>query len=230
VDETPFSTSPESHLFFVLLLKERGIGIDSLAPRFVGEFQKGIDYRGDMEMFRDQFYRHSVIARHNGNYKISVHSGSDKFSVFPHIGEMAEGGFHVKTSGTSWLEAVRLIALKTPSLYRDMHRFALGKFEEASRLYEVTTDVRRIPPLESLQDRDLPGLLDRDDSRQLLHLTYGFLLNAGKEGKSLFRGRIDGALARDEETYWALLEKHIGRHLDFLGVKREAATREEGER
>ncbi len=230
VDETPFATSPESHLFFVLLLKERGIGIDSLAPRFVGEFQKGIDYRGDTEAFRDHFYRHSVIARHNGDYKISVHSGSDKFSVFPHIGEMAEGGLHVKTSGTSWLEAVRLIALRTPSLYRNMHRFALGKFEEASRLYEVTTDIRRVPPLESLQDRDLPALLDRDDSRQLLHLTYGFLLNAGEEGKSLFREGIDRALAGDEETYWALLEKHIGRHLDFLGVKRESATREEGER
>ena len=82
-------TSPENHLFFVILLGQRGVRIESLAPRFVGEFQKAIDYRGDLAEFRRQFYQHAMIAKDHGNYKISIHSGSDKFSVFPSMGELA---------------------------------------------------------------------------------------------------------------------------------------------
>ncbi len=221
IDETPFSTSPENHLFFVILLSQRGIRIDSLAPRFVGEFQKGIDYIGDLKEFRGQFYQHAMIARDYGAYKISIHSGSDKFSVFPSMGEMAGEGLHLKTAGTSWLEAMRLIARKSPSLYREMHQYALSIFDEAAKLYHVTTDLGKIPALDSQKDRDLSRYLDRVDSRQLIHLTYGFLLNAkDKKGKYLFRDRFFRTLTDFEEEYWALLEKHIGKHLTTLGFKK----------
>lgn len=221
IDETPFPTPPENHLFFIIELNHRGIRIDSLAPRFIGEFQKGIDYRGDLRLFREQFSQHALIAQYYGNYKISVHSGSDKFSVFPDVGRLAKDSFHLKTAGTSWLEAMRLIALKTPALFREMHQFALASFEEASKLYHVTTDLSRIPNLEELQDRDLPALLDQVDPRQLLHITYGFLLNAkDREGKDLFRNRFYRALAQYEEDYWSLLERHIENHLISLGVEK----------
>ncbi len=221
IDETPFSTSPENHLFFVILSSQRGIRIDSLAPRFVGEFQKGIDYIGDLKKFRRQFYQHAVIARDYGAYKISIHSGSDKFSVFPSMGEMAGEGLHLKTAGTSWLEAMRLIATKSPSLYRKMHQYALSIFDEAAKLYHVTTDLGKIPALDGQKDRELPKYLDRVDSRQLIHLTYGFLLNAmDKNGKYLFRNRFFGTLTDFEEEYWVLLEKHIGKHLTALGLKK----------
>lgn len=222
VDETPFPTSPENHLFFIIALSHRGIKIDALAPRFIGEFQKAIDYRGDVNEFRKQFYRHVLIAQDYGSYKISIHSGSDKFSVFPHMGQLAKEGLHLKTAGTSWLEAVRLIASVSPALYRRMHQFALSIFNEASKLYHVTTDLNRIPKLEGLQDQELPSLLDQDDSRQLLHITYGYLLNAKDEnGRNLFRDEFNHILAQYEEDYWSLIERHIEKHLTALGLNRE---------
>lgn len=221
IDETPFPTSPENHLFFIIALNHRGVHIHALAPRFIGEFQKGVDYRGDVSELRKQFYRHVLIAQNYGNYKISIHSGSDKFSAFPHMGELAKGGLHLKTAGTSWLEAVRLIASFSPPLYREMHRYALSIFKEASKLYHVTTDLSRIPKIEDLSDKELPSLLDQDDSRQLLHITYGYLLNAKDEnGKKLFRDEFYHILSQHEEDYWSLLEKHIGRHLDSLGINK----------
>jgi tagaturonate epimerase len=221
IDETPFPTTPENHLFFIRDLIRRGVRADSVAPRFIGEFQKGIDYIGDLQAFRDQYYRHVLIARANGDYKISIHSGSDKFSAFPIMGELSEGrALHLKTAGTSWLEAVRLMAVREPSLYREMHRFALASFQEATKLYHVTTDLGRIPILETLGDADLPDLMEKVDSRQLLHITYGFLLNARSEqGHPLFRDRFFEALVRYEEDYWTLLERHIRRHLTTLGLK-----------
>jgi hypothetical protein len=221
IDETPFPTSPENHFFFILELTHRGVHIDSLAPRFIGEFQKGVDYRGDIEAFRRHFYQHRLIAEDFGNYKISIHSGSDKFSVFPHMGELSEGKLHLKTAGTSWLEAMRLVAQVNPSLYREMHQYALSKFEEASTLYHVTTDLSQIPKLEDLPDQDLPSLLDQEDARQLLHITYGLLLNTKKpEGENLFRERLFHLLMNYEEDYWSLLETHFEKHLNSLGRKR----------
>jgi len=214
IDEIPFPTSPALHLFIMIALHHRGVRIDSLAPRFIGEFQKGIDYRGEVTSFTEQFYHHVLIAQHYGNYKLSIHSGSDKFSIFPHVGEIAGGKIHLKTAGTSWLEAVRLISLKDPFLYREMHRQALLTFGEASKHYQVTTDVCSIPQIEALSDLDLPDLLDQENARQLLHLTYGFLL------KSELRDRIFKTLIHYEEDYGSLLDKHIEKHLEYLGAER----------
>jgi hypothetical protein len=224
IDETPFMTSPENHLFFVICLTQRGVRIDSLAPRFVGEFQKAIDYRGDLAEFRRQFYQHALIARDYGSYKISIHSGSDKFSVFPSMGELAGKGLHLKTAGTSWVEAMRLIARRAPQLYREMHQYALTVFHEAAKLYSVTTDLAKIPKLDEVKDRDLPKYLDQDqeDSRQLIHLTYGYLLNARDDkGEFRFRHRFFQTLTDNEEEYWDLLDKHFQKHLLALGLKKE---------
>ena len=224
IDETPFPTSPENHLFFIIALSHRGVRIDSLAPRFIGEFQKGIDYRGDVKAFKEQFYQHCLIAQYYGNYRISIHSGSDKFSVFPEIGKLAGDAVHLKTAGTSWLEAMRLIAQKSPTLYREMHQFAISVFPDATKLYVVTTDLERIPKLESLKDEELPMLLEQEDTRQLLHITYGFLLNArDREERLLFRNRFFNTLNQYEEDYWSLLERHIGNHLVSLGVEKGEA-------
>jgi len=221
IDETPFPTSPENHVFLIIALNHRGVRVDSLAPRFVGEFQKAVDFRGNLEAFCKQFHQHVTISQHYGDYKISIHSGSDKFTVFPFMGQLARNRLHLKTAGTSWLEAVRLITLANPSLYREMHRFALLVFKEASKLYHVTTDLNRIPKLENIPDQELPSLLDQDDSRQLLHITYGYLLNAKeKNERPLFRDRIYQILTQYEEDYWSLLEKHIEKHLESLRVDR----------
>jgi hypothetical protein len=223
MDEMPFPTSPESHFFFTLELNHRGVHIQSFAPRFVGKFQKGIDDRGDREDFRRQFYQHVLIAQNDGNYKISIHSGSDKFSFLSDMGEFSQAYLHLKTSETGWLEAMRLITLRNPSLYREIHHYALSKFKEASELYPMTTHLIRIPILQELKDQELSGLLDQEDLRQLIHITCGYVLNAKDEnGKNLFRDPLYRTLTQYEEEYWSLIEKQLEKYLSALGaIKRK---------
>src|SRR5690606_8751 len=80
IDETMTPTAPESHYFVARELYDQDVDIFSMAPRFCGEFQKGIDYVGDLVQFEKELAEHAAIADHFG-YKLSIHSGSDKFSV-----------------------------------------------------------------------------------------------------------------------------------------------------
>lgn len=218
IDETLTSTSPESHYLVASELIEGGVEITSLAPRFCGEFQKGIDYMGELKQFEKEFKEHFSISEHFG-YKLSIHSGSDKFSVFPIIGRETGGRYHLKTAGTNWLEAVRIIASENPGLYRRMHRFALERLSEAKKYYHISADPARIPDIDSLKDDELPGLMDLEDSRQVLHITYGLILtNRDREGKYTFKDEIYSTLDQYEDSYYCALEKHIGRHLKELGI------------
>jgi len=221
VDETETDTTERDHVFWATELKARGMKWQSLAPKFTGQFQKGIDYIGDLGKFERQFSAHALVAAELGPYKISVHSGSDKFSIFPIIGKNTGGYFHLKTAGTSWLEAVRVIALKNPALYRRMHEHALARFEVDRASYHVTTNLAAIPKISSVADSDLAGLMDKVDSRQLLHITYGSLLSGtDNSGRWLFRDEIYSTLYDHEETYYQMLDRHISRHLETLGVAR----------
>jgi hypothetical protein len=188
--------------------------ITSLAPRFVGEFQKGIDYIGNLEEFERTFATHAALAREFG-YRISVHSGSDKFSAFPAVGKLTRGRFHIKTAGTNWLEAVKVIAVKEPDLYRKLHGAALERFGKATSYYHVTTNLNNVPPLSEVSDAGLPDLFDNPDNRQLIHITYGELLKDEEIGAEFF-----AALHKHIEEYWKALEVHIGRHLETLGVRK----------
>src|SRR5260221_14660848 len=86
VDETDTPTSPAEHLFIGLELKRRGVKAVSVAPRFIGEVEKGIDFKGELKAFEASLRRHVAIAQYCGPYKISVHSGSGKFSIYPILG------------------------------------------------------------------------------------------------------------------------------------------------
>lgn len=218
IDETLTATSPESHYLVAAELAAAGVRISSLAPRFYGEFQKGVDYRGDIGRFTAEFDIHVRIARYFG-YRISVHSGSDKFSVFPVIGALTDGCFHLKTAGTNWLEAMCVIAEVAPDLYRRMHAYALSHLDEARRYYHVSCDPANIPALDTVPDRELAGYFAQDDSRQLIHITYGLLLQAkNDDGSWLFRDEFFAVMDQFESTYMDRLARHIGRHLRELGL------------
>ncbi len=215
IDETTTPTLPAHHLYIVRELIRRGVVVVSLAPRFIGEFQKGIDYIGDLAEFERQFTVHTIIAQSHGDYKISVHSGSDKFSIFPTVGRITGGRFHEKTAGTSWLEAVRLVAAKAPALYRRFHETALRRLPDAQKLYHITPDLSRIPKLDTLKDADLPKLMEQNEARQVLHVTYGFILE-----DEAMRTEFFEALDRHEEDYYQLLDRHFTRHMEGLGIPR----------
>lgn len=218
IDETLTSTSPESHFFVASELISGEVLVTSLAPRFCGEFQKGIDYKGDIDQFTKEFDIHAKIARHLG-YKISVHSGSDKFSVFPIIGDKTNGRYHLKTAGTNWLEAVRVIAAKKPSLYRKMHEFALKNLDEAKKYYHITENIANIPDIATIDDAYFPSFMDMNDSRQVVHVTYGLILQAKNiDGSLMFRDEIYSVLNKYENEFYDALNKHIGRHLSDLGI------------
>ncbi|MBQ3079561.1 MAG: tagaturonate epimerase family protein [Clostridia bacterium] len=220
IDETGTPTRPSEHYFVAGELTRRGVRFMTIAPRFIGEFQKGIDYIGDVNAFDGEMAVHAAIARHFG-FKVSVHSGSDKFSVFPSVGARTNQKYHVKTAGTNWLEAMKIVAMHDPALYREIHAYALTAFEEATQYYHVTTNLNNIPNLETLSDAELPKLFQNDDARQLIHITYGLILSKTDEaGISKFRTRLYAFWRRHEEEYAQALESHIGRHLETLGCPR----------
>ncbi len=222
IDETMTSTSPESHFFVASELAAAGVRVASIAPRFCGEFQKGIDYIGVVAQFEKEFKIHASIAENFG-YKLSIHSGSDKFSTFPIIGEKTQGRYHLKTAGTNWLEAVRVIAMKAPGLYREMHSFALGVLDEAKKYYHIGADVRNIPDIDSLSDNRLPELMNKPDSRQVMHITYGLILLAkNPDGSPLFKERLYAVLHNFEQDYHDVIFNHIGKHLKCLGNESES--------
>ncbi len=216
IDETTEVTTLAQHFYVAHRLISNGVRPISLAPRFVGEFQKGIDYIGNVNDFEKELRGHVAIAKHFG-YKISVHSGSDKFSVFNAIGKCTNGYFHVKTSGTSWLEAMAVISIYEPKLFREILEYAMTVFEEAKKYYHVTADLNRLPGINTLKDKDLIGLFEQNDARQLMHITYGYILNKKDcEGKYTFRDRLYSCLRKYAEEYENRLEKHIGHHLEML--------------
>ena len=221
IDETLTPTSPEAHYFVARELIDGGVEITSLAPRFCGEFQKGIDYIGDTKKFEEEFIAHFAISKHF-DYKISVHSGSDKFSIFPIVGKVTKGRYHLKTAGTNWLEAMKLVAKKAPSLYREIHEFSLQHLDEAKAYYHISAEPSNIPDIDTLTDEELPSLFDNPDSRQVIHITYGLILQAKNEdGQYRFRDRLYDVWNMYEEDYVELLIGHIGKHLDLLGMDKK---------
>lgn len=224
IDETMTPTTPAQHYFVASELVRRNVRFATIAPRFCGEFQKGVDYIGDLAQFEAELAVHAAIARHF-NYKLSIHSGSDKFSVFALIGKHTRGRFHIKTAGTNWLEAMRVAAAADPALYREVHAFALSAFPQATKYYHVTTNLANIPPLGTLADAELPRLFELNDARQLIHITYGQILGAkDASGAPLFSERLYRLWREHAGLYAERLDAHIGKHLALLysGTGREA--------
>jgi hypothetical protein len=211
VDETETPTSPEEHFYVTSELKRLGVKWVSLAPRYVGDFEKGVDYIGDLDVFRAELAKHAAIAKAFGPYKLSIHSGSDKFSIYPIIAELTDGLVHVKTAGTSYLEALRTIAQVNTAFFREILTLARERYETDKATYHVSAELAKVPPEEDIWDTGLPGLLDQFDARQVLHVTFGSVLDQ-------FGERLLTTLDAHEEVYAGMLEAHFEKHLSpFAG-------------
>lgn len=211
VDETPSPTSLAEHLYFATELARLGVRWVSLAPRFVGEFEKGVEYIGDLTALADHLRGHAAIAKALGPYKLSLHSGSDKFSVYPIAAEATGGAVHLKTAGTSYLEALRVAAAARPELLRDIAILALERFSEDVKSYQISGSPAGMPELDALHGSAVGALLEQFDSRQVLHVTFGSALQAhGGELRSLLR--------QHPEAYRAALRRHFERHIAPFAV------------
>ena len=225
MDEVDDPQTPVELFFILLMISHYRIPAQTIAPKFTGRFNKGVDYVGDVEQFKKEFEQDLLVIDYAvkkfglpGNLKLSVHSGSDKFTIYPIMGELIrkyDKGIHVKTAGTNWLEALRCVAKCNPNLYRLMHRKAFEYYEEALQYYHITADISKIESIDHVEDEDLSAYLDKIESRQLLHITYGGLLTDLSIRESFFN-----TLNKYEDTHYELINNHISKHMELLGIKK----------
>lgn len=179
----------------------------------MGRLEKGVDYIGDLEEFEAHLKLHVAIARTLDSYKLSLHSGSDKFTFYPLFARHAGELFHLKTAGTSYLEALRAVAELDPLLFREILDFARNCYPADRATYHVSALLERVPLASEVPDHALPALLDQFDVRQVLHVTFGSVLTATvSPGRLRFRDRLQTVLQEHEETYYRLLEARFDRH------------------
>ncbi len=116
MDETDAAQTPAELLVILAAIADQGIPIQTIAPKFSGRFNKGVDYLGDVAQFSRELLLDIAVIRYaveayglENNLKLSIHSGSDKFSIYPAIHDAlkrTDAGIHLKTAGTTWLEEV----------------------------------------------------------------------------------------------------------------------------
>ena len=210
IDETTTSTSPLDHRIIIGELEHEGVNLFSLAPRFEGAFEKGIDYRGSLDDFRKSLTAHVTIARERGGYRLSLHSGSDKFSIYPIFGEVTDGFFHVKTAGTSYLEAVKAAAEADMDLFRRILTLSVETFHINASSYHISADINRVPrPSEISRDDAIELITNNPDVRQVLHIAFGVVLTQmGDEFKTV--------LHNNRHLYRDYVVAHIKKHLALL--------------
>ncbi|MCH8922852.1 MAG: hypothetical protein IIA67_06855 [Planctomycetes bacterium] len=213
VDETPQPTTPAEHYIIANECLRAGMKLVSLAPRYIGDFEKGIDYKGDTEALARSLADHVAIARQLGPYKLSLHSGSDKLSIYALFARVTGGLFHVKTAGTSYLEALRVVARHDETLLRQIISFSRERFETDRATYHISARLDRVaPPVDVSDVRHLETLyLNEDDGRQILHVTFGSVLTDAKFGPA-----IHALLDAEPRTHREVLAEHFEKHLRAL--------------
>jgi len=212
VDETDTPTTILEHYFLASELRRLNVPFVSLAPRFIGSFQKGVDYIGDVTTFDTELQNHAAIMHHIGGYKLSVHTGSDKLSIYPSIAKQTHNLVHIKTAGTSFLEGLRVIASVDKPFFRQILDFARSRYEMDRATYYLFGTIDKVPPSSKLRDEELPGLLEQFDARQVLHVTFGSVVKH-------FGGRLMDVLNTNIEDYHQNLQKHFKRHLGPFVMK-----------
>jgi hypothetical protein len=216
VDETDSPTTALEHFFIANELARRGVRFTSLAARFIGRFEKGVDYIGDLDALDAELAKHAAVTAHFGAYKLSLHSGSDKFSVYPLIAKYWGEHIHVKTAGTSYLEALRVLAKYEPGLFLKIYSLGRACYEADRLTYHVSAKSEMLPVPHAQPavkgksaETDLPALLNDFHAREVLHVTFGSAL-------AQCGAPIKAALADHAGAYRAALEKHFKKHLALL--------------
>jgi hypothetical protein len=232
MDETDLPQTPPELLIILAAIAEEGIPAQTIAPKFSGRFNKGVDYAGDPAQFEREFQADlSVIAYAVGrwglpvNLKLSVHSGSDKFSIYPAIRRAlarSGAGLHLKTAGTTWLE--ELIGLaeaggKSLDLAKEVYAGAYTQREELCQPYATVIDIdaSKLPSPGEVagwssarftaalrHDRGCPAY--DPNLRQLLHVGYRVAAQMGER----YLGRLRAsAEAVSRNVTFNLYERHL---------------------
>lgn len=233
-DETDTPQSPLDLFFILKLLSTYNVPAQTIAPRFSGRFNKGVDYVGNVTQFEKEFEQDLLVIKYAvekfglpDNLKLSVHSGSDKFAIYPIIGRLIrkhDTGIHIKTAGTTWLEEIAGLAISDGdglALAKEVYATAYQKMEELTAPYASVIDIK----LENLpmpqvvngwtaaqfhkavvHDQTCPEF--NPDLRQLIHVGYKV---AAKKGEVYYNALEKFEENIEKQVFENIFERHVKR-------------------
>ena len=234
MDEVESPQTPIEMLFILKMLADKGVPAQTIAPKFTGRFNKGVDYCGNLEQFAREFEEDVLVidfaVKEFGlpeELKLSVHSGSDKFSLYPIIAEIIkkyDKGIHVKTAGTTWLEEVIGLAVaggEGLELAKKIYANSYNRMEELCAPYADVIDIdgAQLPTVEEVNTwssekyantlRHIPGHPDYNSNfRQLIHVAYKVAAEMGTDYTDLLKKYSDVIGSCVEENIY---ERHLKR-------------------
>lgn len=235
MDEVESPQTPVELFFILKMLADKGVPAQTIAPKFTGRFNKGVDYTGDVDQFAKEFEEDVLVidfaVKEFGlpeELKLSVHSGSDKFSIYPVMASVIkkyDKGLHVKTAGTTWLEEVIGLAVaggEALEAAKAIYTNALGRKEELCAPYADVIDIdeSKLPSAEEVAGwssekfantlRHIPGHQDYNPNfRQLIHVAYKVASEMGTAYTDLLKKNAD-------IVGWCVEENIYDRHLKRL--------------
>lgn len=233
-DETDTPQSPLDLFFILKLLADNGVPAQTIAPRFSGRFNKGVDYVGDVDQFAKEFEQDLLVIKYviaefglPDNLKLSVHSGSDKFAIYPVIGNLIrkhDTGIHIKTAGTTWLEEIAGLAISDGdglALAKEVYALAYKKMDELTAPYASVIDIKleNLPSPEEVAKWDADQLAKavvhdqtckefNPDLRQLIHVGYKIAAQKGDTYINALEKFEDNI---EKQVFENIYERHIKR-------------------
>lgn len=234
MDEVESPQTPVEMLFILKMLADKKVPVQTIAPKFTGRFNKGVDYVGDLEQFAKEFEEDVLIIDYAvkefglpEELKLSVHSGSDKFSIYPIISETItkhNKGLHLKTAGTTWLEEVIGLALaggEALELAKKIYANSINRKNELCAPYADVIDIdsSKLPTVEEVKGwtsekyantlRHIPGHPDYNPNfRQLIHVAYAVAAEMGADYTNLLEKYADVVASCVEENIY---DRHLKR-------------------
>ncbi|HEX7955344.1 MAG TPA: tagaturonate epimerase family protein [Pyrinomonadaceae bacterium] len=239
MDETDTPQTPPELLVILAAIADEGIPAQTVAPKFTGRFNKGVDYVGDVAQFEKEFNEDIAVIAHAvnayelpSNLKLSVHSGSDKFSIYEPIRKALArtgAGIHVKTAGTTWLEEVIGLAEaggEGLKLAREIYGKALADIDALCAPYATVIDIdcARLPAAEEVSgwtSEQFVGALRHDQANPLYNPSLRQLLHVGYKVAARMGERYLSMLVENEEVVGRnVTENLFDRHIRplFLGA------------
>ncbi|MFA6401799.1 MAG: tagaturonate epimerase family protein [Salinivirgaceae bacterium] len=223
MDECDIAQSPLELFFILAELKRVGVEVQTIAPKFTGLFAKGVDYIGDVAQFAKEFEQDVAVTQFAvkelglpASLKLSVHSGSDKFAIYPAMKQAIEkfdAGIHVKTAGTTWLEEVIGLAQgggEGLEIAKEIYAKSMGRYDELTGPYAsvLSIDKLKLPSVQEVNGWSSQQFSDalthnqactdyNSSFRQVIHVGYKIAVEMGS--------RYMNAL----ETYREVIEKNV---------------------
>lgn len=235
MDEVESPQTPVDLFFILKMLADKGVPAQTIAPKFTGRFNKGVDYKGNVDQFAREFEEDVLVIDYAikefglpEDLKLSVHSGSDKFTIYPIMAGIIQKhnkGLHVKTAGTTWLEEVIGLAMaggEALEAAKTIYSNALSRKDELCAPYAdvIEIDNSKLPSVTEVAGwtsekyvntlRHIPGHPDYNPNfRQLIHVGYKLAAEMGNEYTDL--------LKKHAEVIGSCVEENIyDRHLKRL--------------